>query len=99
MQLISSGLHQATVYAGSSLIAVNAFDSTLSVGDIVNGQIKQSDIIGKEDAFYVVNLGDIVSKYLLWHQKLPRIEPFYGKDIFADTVVSFVNGLWVFCSC
>jgi ornithine decarboxylase len=87
MQLISSGLHQATVYAGSSLITVNAFDSTLSVGDLVNAQIKQSDIINKEDAFYIVNLGDVVNKYHLWREKLPRVEPFYAVKCNDDIAV------------
>ena len=78
MQLFPTGLEQETVLAGSSLLTVYAFDETLTVGDIVNAQIKHNDLIGKEDAFYVVNLGDVVNKHRLWREKLPRVEPFYG---------------------
>jgi len=32
----------------------------------------------KDDAFYVVDLGDILLKHRKWVSQLPRVEPFYG---------------------
>ena len=33
----------------------------------------------QEEAFYVLDIGDIVHKHQIWKEKLPRVEPFYGK--------------------
>lgn len=33
----------------------------------------------QEEAFYVLNIGDIVRKHETWKKKLPRVQPFYGK--------------------
>ena len=35
----------------------------------------------KHDAFYVGDLGDIIRKYKNWVTQLPRVEPFYGKQL------------------
>ena len=32
-----------------------------------------------DDAFIVVDLGDIVQKWKLWKSQLPRVEPYYGE--------------------
>lgn len=80
MQLYSSLSNQETVLAGDSSLTIYSFDtSQSSVQDFVNEHIKHSDFHGKDDAFYIVNLGDVVRKFHLWREKLPRVEPFYGK--------------------
>lgn len=33
----------------------------------------------QEEAFYVLDIGDIVQKHQIWKEKLPRVDPFYGK--------------------
>lgn len=33
----------------------------------------------QEEAFYVLDIGDIVRKHQIWKEKLPRVEPFYGE--------------------
>lgn len=33
----------------------------------------------QEEAFYVLDVGDIVQKHQIWKEKLPRVDPFYGK--------------------
>ena len=33
----------------------------------------------QEDAFYVLDIGDVVRKHKEWKLKLPRVAPFYGK--------------------
>ena len=35
-------------------------------------------IQGGDDPFVIGDLGDIVKKYRLWIQTLPRVQPFYG---------------------
>lgn len=32
----------------------------------------------QEEAFYVLDIGDIVRKHQIWKEKLPRVEPYYG---------------------
>ena len=34
-----------------------------------------------DDAFYIVNLADVLLKHKKWVSLLPRVEPFYGKLI------------------
>lgn len=42
----------------------------------------------QDEAFYVLDIGDIVQKHQIWKEKLPRVEPYYGKlSIFK---VSFI---------
>lgn len=41
----------------------------------------------KEDAFYVVDLGDIINKYKLWNNQLPRVEPHYAVKCNDNPVV------------
>jgi len=36
----------------------------------------------QEEAFYVLDVGDIVRKHKDWMLKLPRVEPHYGKCLF-----------------
>lgn len=33
----------------------------------------------QEEAFYVLDVGDIVRKHQIWKEKLPRVEPYYGE--------------------
>lgn len=37
----------------------------------------------QEEAFYVLDVGDIVRKHKEWKLKLPRVAPFYGKSPFT----------------
>ncbi|KAK7095625.1 ornithine decarboxylase-like [Littorina saxatilis] len=41
----------------------------------------------KEDAFFLVDLGDIVKKVEMWRQCLPRVEPFYAVKCNPDRAV------------
>lgn len=34
----------------------------------------------QEEAFYVLDVGDIVQKHQIWEKKLPRVKPYYGKS-------------------
>lgn len=35
----------------------------------------------QEEAFYVLDVGDIVRKHRVWTEKLPRVSPYYGTTI------------------
>lgn len=32
----------------------------------------------QEEAFYVLDIGDIVQKHQIWKEKLPRVDPYYA---------------------
>lgn len=34
----------------------------------------------QEEAFYVLDIGDIVRKHQIWKEKLPRVDPYYGRS-------------------
>jgi len=38
----------------------------------------------QEEAFYVLDIGDIVQKHKIWKEKLPRVEPYYGKSLIIE---------------
>lgn len=43
-------------------------------------QLLEREMAKKQySAFYLVNLGAIVEKWIQWTSLLPRVEPFYGK--------------------
>lgn len=44
----------------------------------------------QEEAFYVLDIGDIVRKHQIWREKLPRVEPYYGKLLTAIDTLKFV---------
>lgn len=35
----------------------------------------------QEEAFYVLDVGDIVRKHKEWKLKMPRVSPFYGNGV------------------
>lgn len=41
----------------------------------------------QEEAFFVLDVGDIVRKHKEWKLKLPRVTPFYGKQNVQITLV------------
>jgi len=54
---------------------IHVLESNSDVWKIING-IAESGI--QEEAFYVCDLGQIVSKFREWKMKLPRVEPHYA---------------------
>lgn len=55
---------------------IHVLDSESNVMTVINN-IATSGL--QEEAFYVLDIGDIVQKHQIWKQKLPRVEPYYGK--------------------
>ena len=38
----------------------------------------------QEEAFYILDVGDVIRKHKEWKLKLPRVHPFYGNTLFAS---------------
>lgn len=46
----------------------------------------------QEEAFYVLDIGDIVQKHQIWKEKLPRVEPYYGKSLTLEFISCMIYG-------
>lgn len=55
---------------------IHVLDSESNVMTVIK-DIAMSGL--QEEAFYVLDIGDIVQKHQIWKEKLPRVEPYYGK--------------------
>jgi len=49
-----------------------------SISQLVKDKIVELEAQGLDDAFFIGDLGDVVSKYVKWKQLLPRVQPFYA---------------------
>lgn len=46
----------------------------------------------QEEAFYVLDIGDVVRKHQIWKEKMPRVSPYYGKILIKYYVLfSIIN--------
>ena len=54
--------------------------------DVIRG-VAHSGV--QEEAFYVLDVGDIIRKHKEWKLKMPRVSPFYG--ILSSTTFCFQN--------
>jgi len=54
---------------------------------IISSKINAKGREDKDDAFFVADLGDIVRKYRLWMNQLPRVEPHYAVKCNDDIAV------------
>lgn len=59
-------------------VAIRVVDDGWSCVDIIEQSLKAVGRDEKDDAFYVVDLGDILLKHKKWVSQLPRVEPFYA---------------------
>lgn len=55
---------------------IHVLDSESNVTTVIKN-IAMSGL--QEEAFYVLDIGDIVQKHEIWKEKLPRVKPYYGK--------------------
>lgn len=61
-----------------------------SVDEIINAKIKfclDQQNEERNDAFFVGDMGDIVRKYKIWSNQLPRVEPFYAVKCNDDLAI------------
>ncbi|XP_071117433.1 ornithine decarboxylase 1-like isoform X2 [Haliotis cracherodii] len=49
-----------------------------STADRVATAVNARELKGVDDAFYVMDVGDVVSNHRRWQRLLPRVEPFYA---------------------
>ncbi|XP_015113581.1 ornithine decarboxylase [Diachasma alloeum] len=54
---------------------IHVLDSASSVMSVIT-EIAESGL--QEEAFYVLDIGDIVKKHQIWKEKMPRVEPYYA---------------------
>lgn len=54
---------------------------------IISSKINAKGREDKDDAFFVADLGDIVRKYRIWNNQLPRVEPHYAVKCNDDVAV------------
>lgn len=54
---------------------ITVFDDAADNMDIIKTIINMKN---QEDAFYIVDIGDIVNKHCEWITKMPRVAPHYG---------------------
>lgn len=69
---------------------IHVLDSESNVTTVIKN-IAMSGL--QEEAFYVLDVGDIVQKHQIWKEKLPRVEPYYGKlFIYLRFYIVICNG-------
>lgn len=54
---------------------IHVLDSESNVMTVIKN-IAMSGL--QEEAFYVLDIGDIVQKHQIWKEKLPRVDPYYA---------------------
>ncbi|CAH6723302.1 ornithine decarboxylase [[Candida] jaroonii] len=68
--------------------------------ETVNVIDHDSCLPGEEDSFFIVNLKEVEKSLHLWHEKLPRIQPFYAvKCNHNIEVVKYLSGRGVNFDC
>lgn len=63
---------------------IHVLNNNSTIMSVVN-DIAMSGV--QEEAFYVLDIGDIVAKHQIWKERLPRIQPFYGKNFRISPVI------------
>lgn len=63
---------------------IRVMDESTSVWDVIKETASRPE---QEEAFYVVDISDLVWKHKQWKLKLPRVEPFYAVKCNDNTTV------------
>lgn len=45
----------------------------------------------QEEAFYVMDVGDVIRKHKEWKLKMPRVAPFYGNQMHKQIQIHFIK--------
>lgn len=53
--------------------AIKIFDGQWNVVEVIEQEDEQS-----EESFYLCNLSDVIKKYEMWVEKMPRVHPHYA---------------------
>lgn len=62
-------------------------DLMKDISDVVRSKILSSEKEDSEESFFVCDLGDIVQKYKVWCDSLPRVKPYFDVKCNDDTAV------------
>lgn len=63
-------------------VNIECHQAPVPVRDLIEGLTSKYS-----SSFYVVNLGTVIDKFLLWKQFLPRVEPFYAVKSNPDKLI------------
>ncbi|EDO44188.1 predicted protein [Nematostella vectensis] len=81
-------------------LAIEIVKDGLSHRDVITEKIDSLGREEKDDAFYIVDLADVVLKHKKWVQLLPRVEPFYAMKCNNDpAVLKLLAGLGLGFDC
>ncbi|KAM8844034.1 LOW QUALITY PROTEIN: ornithine decarboxylase-like [Spinachia spinachia] len=58
-----------------------------TIRDFLDHKIKELDLAGEEEPFYVANLDSIFERHLRWRTNLPRVKPFFAVKCNHDATV------------
>ncbi|CAB4027735.1 ornithine decarboxylase-like, partial [Paramuricea clavata] len=64
---------------------VSVFEDGVSIKEVITTLMQNNK--SEDDAFYCVDIGDILKKHEKWKYLLPRIEPFYAIKCNTDPVI------------
>ena len=62
--------------------AINLFDGKWDIVEAIEQDDKKS-----EESFYLCNLSDVIKKYEMWMEKMPRVHPHYAVKCNDDNEV------------
>ncbi|XP_029913185.1 ornithine decarboxylase-like [Myripristis murdjan] len=73
---------------------VDFLDRGGTVHDFIDNKIKELSLVGCSEPFHVANLDNLVKKYVIWCNNLPRVKPFYAvKCNDTPTVIGVLSAL------
>lgn len=62
---------------------IKVFDDAVDNMDVIKTIVDRKN---QEDAFYILDIGDIINKHREWITKIPRVAPHYGMPSLKDTL-------------
>lgn len=81
-------------------VSVDILRDDLTCVDIIEQKLSSGGREDSDDAFYIVDLADILLKHKKWVSLLPRVEPFYAMKCNNDPVIlKMLTGLGIGFDC
>ncbi|XP_078362453.1 ornithine decarboxylase-like [Oculina patagonica] len=81
-------------------VSLDILKDDLSCVDIIEQKLSTIGREDSDDAFYIVDLADVLLKHKKWVSLLPRVEPFYAMKCNTDPVIlKMLTGLGIGFDC
>lgn len=81
-------------------ITLDVVSDDLSCGDIIEQALSAAGREETDDAFYIVDVADLLLKHKKWVTLLPRVEPFYAMKCNNDPIIlKMLTGLGIGFDC